>query len=390
MKKFFIPIFVLICIFLSSSWACAENPYLSSLNVIENLHSPFECKISITSLTSPPNNDESVYGHGASCMLYYRSERSGYVYIFVVRNNDTVELFYPSSQTDDNYIHANTSYQGPGRGHFSLLSPLGDEAMVMFVLPEKLDPDKTEWLKRSFEQKRFMVEALHIALCEDSPTSTDRFNYVYTPKLNSGTPSEFLIQITDQFHSLFGEKWSSVYTKYLVREDKPKRTYIYDYSDFDEAEKLHKTDYILKSHPKIVLKDKKSDVIPNEGTISPEEAVSIARTSVKSLTEEYGYQLDELEVSVGYFETDTIYHDWWDVCFSYYNENEIHMADFIVNVNATTGDIVRMSILDKTLPDRYEEINGYKLQQKVLYDFVCPTLIVYIEFYDEYPFSFKI
>ena len=66
------------------------------------------------------------------------------------------------------------------------------------------------------------------------------------------------------------------------------------------------------------------------------------------------------------------------------------MADFIVNVNATTGDVVRISILDKTLPDRYEEINGYKLQQKVLYDFVCPTLIVYIEFYDEYPFSFKI
>lgn len=390
MKKFFVPIFILVCIFLSSSLACAENPYLPSLDVIENLHNPFECKISITSLTSPPNNDEYVYGHGASCMLYYRSEMAGYAYIFVVRNNDMVELLYPSSQTDDNYIHSNTTYQGPGKGHFSLLSPLGDEAIVMFVLPEKLDTEKTEWLKRSFEQKRFTVEALHIALCEDNPTSTDRFNYVYTPNLNSGTSSEFFIQITDKFRSLFGEKWSSAYTKYSVCEDKPKRTYIYDYSDFSNVEKIRKTDYILKNHPKSMLKGENSDSLPDEGTISPKKAVSIARASVKKLTEEYGYQLDELEVSVRYFETDTIYNDWWDVCFSYYNENERHMADFIVNVNATTGDAVRMSILDKTLPENYEEINGYTLQQKVLYDFVCPTLIVYIEFYDEYPFSFKI
>lgn len=155
MKKFFIPIFVLICIFLSSSWACAENPYLSSLNVIENLHSPFECKISITSLTSPPNNDESVYGHGASCMLYYRSERSGYVYIFVRKEQLTRQNYSIQVRKQMTIIYMPTPLIKDQGGAISpILSPLGDEAMVMFVLPEKLDPDKTEWLKRSFEQKR--------------------------------------------------------------------------------------------------------------------------------------------------------------------------------------------------------------------------------------------
>ena len=386
MKKTFIFFcFFLITNFIFSSFVYAEK----NLDlIIKNEYSQNDWRINLISNTNHPQNILSNYKHGASYTINYKSEESGYVYIFVVRSNRSIELVYPTSEIDDNYLQANVLYYYPNKGFFNLYSPLGDESLVMYVVPEKLNPKSTDWLKKSFELRRCMTESINIAFYEDYPNRLDILSYFYQPNLNVETISDFFLGVKSEFINLFKDNWIGNYVTYTVCNEYHEARALYDYSTLTSEEKIVKTNYLLENHGEYTIKLDKKNNVPDDNALSKEIAVEIAEKAVRNAIYkyEYTYNLSDFDVFAGYVETNTLYNDWWDICFSH-NIVEQHTVDFIVNINATTGQIVHLCILDKTLPSIYESIDGYLGKERRDYEGNYIVSLIYIEFYEGYPYS---
>ena len=396
MKRLILVVQIILFILIFPYEALASNlssPYIAT---IINSSTHFSCKIDyVNSMTYLPSSAAQI--PNSNYFLFYNSDQEGYVYIFAVKSKGKVELLYPIFETDDNYINANKRYSYPQQLGRYIDSPVGTEEIVMYVLPEALDIDITPWLNKAIKQNRILVKNICSDYFYENPEK-DMLSGRYSPRLNSGSVEEFFELLKTDFDTNFGQNWSSAYTTYSIKFDAQLESSshiiyakIHDdgtYTELSEEEKREKTNDLMKRHSNEVLYLSSQRNYLDENSISEESAISIAENIVENAINKYNYNfnLSDMDVVTGYYETSSVYNDWWDICFSYEYEERGDIVDFVVVVNSFTGEVVYLYISNKTLPNEYSVINGFSGKYKRVFEENYLTFIENIEFWELDPY----
>ena len=380
---------------------CNANVLAKSINneilpTTKNVYQPFECSLSVVSVNSLAAMDimdtKPGYVSGNDYFIRYESENSGYVYIFVERSNGSVELFFPSKEHDDNYVEANKRYIYPSAfpNITKVVSPTGVENWVMYVVPEKFSCENAEWLRKSFSQNRCMTEFFRDTFYKTRP-HIDSLSYDYFPKLNSGSADDFFKEVSSQATLLWENNWSSYSESYNVyNESKEGHVFTADlrnnYSWLNEDEKRAETEYFFNQYYKDAIALRKGN-IPDGESISEKAALELAKEALKKAIEDCGhsYTTEDFDVNIVYFETNTIYNDWWDIYFTYKHLEESYTTDFIFNMNSMTGEIEHLCILNRIMPEEYKTINLYQIERNRVFDGDYVITIIDIFYYEDDP-----
>lgn len=94
-----------------------------------------------------------------------------------------------------------------------------------------------------------------------------------------------------------------------------------------------------------------------------------------------------MDVVTGYYKIDSVYNDWWDICFSYEHDKRGDIVDFVVIIDSFTGEVVCLFISIKILPNEYYVINGFSGKYKRVFEEDYMTFIENIEFWERDPYS---
>lgn len=397
MKKIYIIIAFFTLIFFNSN-VLAKNINNEVLSTSKNVYQPFECSLSVVPVTSLDKIDgiemmdiRPGYVSGKDCFIRYESENSGYVYIFVERSNGSVELFFPSKENDDNYVEADKRYTYPSAfpNVTKIVSPTGVENWVMYVVPEKFSCENAEWLRKSFSQNRCMTEFLRDKFYKTRPYG-DYLSYNYFPKLNSGSADDFFKEVSSQAILLWENNWSSYSESYNVYNVSKEGLFTadlrYNYTWWNEDEKRTETEYFFNQYYKDAIALRKGNV-PDGESISEKVALELAKEALKKAIEGCGYlyRTEDFDENIVYFETNTIYNDWWDIYFTYNHLEERHTTDFIFNMNSVTGEIEHLCILNRIMPEEYKTINLYQIERNRVFDGDYVTTIIDIFYYEDDP-----
>jgi hypothetical protein len=110
----------------------------TTFEVVTNIHAPFT--VTATVDRDPTGNTIPVYQVGDSLSITMQTDRDAFVYVFNVRADGTVALFFPNELDTDNFLRANRSRVLPGSGYtLDLKEPIGLDKIFALASTERLD-----------------------------------------------------------------------------------------------------------------------------------------------------------------------------------------------------------------------------------------------------------